>query len=165
MRYLILAILALLILLFVPSRKEAPVSATIVPDVTMTTLTGERFTLHSLKGRPIFLHFWASWCAPCVEEFPAVLTMARGHPEWIFVLVSADEYPANIAPFIQKIERKTGILLSSLPNVKLVEDPSKHISQQVFQTINYPETILIGPDLSLQNKVVGPIDPSLLLLK
>jgi len=42
------------------------------PDFELTTLDGETIRLSSLRGKPVILNFWASWCVPCQAEMPAL---------------------------------------------------------------------------------------------
>ncbi len=42
-----------------------------VPNIVLTDLAGESFTLRDYEGRPLVVNFWASWCVPCREEIPA----------------------------------------------------------------------------------------------
>src|SRR3990172_2077633 len=49
------------------------------PDFTLLNLDGRKISLQDYRGKVIFLHFWATWCKPCIEEFP---TIERIHKEY-----------------------------------------------------------------------------------
>ena len=159
MRYVIgfSAVLAMAAALFVLLGAETTKPLEKAPDAELYLLNEQPKMLSGFAGKPIILHFWATWCAPCVEEFPRLLAIIEAHPEWQFILLSADEKEGALAPFLQKMEASSGMTLSSLPNLTLAWDRDKHLSQEIFQTVSYPETLVIGPDLTLRDKIVGPI--------
>jgi cytochrome c biogenesis protein CcmG/thiol:disulfide interchange protein DsbE len=43
------------------------------PEIDLETFDGERMTLSSLRGQPVIINFWATWCGPCREEFPLMV--------------------------------------------------------------------------------------------
>ena len=51
---------------------------------------GEAATLASLEGKPVILHFWASWCPPCRTEMPAMSKWVQAHPDVQVVMISLD---------------------------------------------------------------------------
>lgn len=51
-----------------------PLVGRTAPDFTLQTTDGQTVTLSELRGKPVILNFWASWCVPCREEFPLLVS-------------------------------------------------------------------------------------------
>ena len=49
------------------------------PAFVLADLDGNPLLLSDLRGRPVIVNFWASWCGPCVEEFPLLRSAAKAH--------------------------------------------------------------------------------------
>jgi thiol-disulfide isomerase/thioredoxin len=128
-----------------------------VPDFAYQTTDGRSGRMQDLAGKVVLLHFWASWCAPCQAEFPALLDLARSLPDQLVVLaVSTDADQKNMDKFLAKIVEKQQKPLP--PSVLPVHDPDSAIALDLFQTSRYPETILIDPGLRMVKKYPGPFD-------
>lgn len=88
------------------------------PNFEATTLDGKKVTLESLRGKPVLINFWATWCPPCVAEIPHLRAgLARYNNGFEILAVSAD-YELNLlkrtanrlkAPGIQTWDYKDGV--------------------------------------------------------
>ncbi len=62
------------------------------PDIIATTLDGTQVKLSDLRGKTVFVNFWATWCGPCMQEMPE---MNKIYPEYkdkiVFFAVSIDD--------------------------------------------------------------------------
>lgn len=72
-----------------------------MPDFTVTDPSGKSLKLRDLKGKPVLVNLWATWCGPCVLEMPMLDKLAADNAGKLRVLtVSQDiEGAAKVAPF------------------------------------------------------------------
>ncbi|MFT7521970.1 MAG: peroxiredoxin [Kiritimatiellia bacterium] len=61
------------------------------PDFTIDDLNGEPVHLADLRGSPVVINFWATWCGPCVTEIPELIRFADAHGDIPLLGVSVDE--------------------------------------------------------------------------
>ncbi|MCP8616411.1 TlpA family protein disulfide reductase [Salirhabdus salicampi] len=122
------------------------------PDFTLTTLAGETISLSDLRGKKVFLNFWASWCGPCKVEMPEMQEFHEQYGDEVVVLAvnaTGDEFSLNNAKdFIEKNELTFPI-------------PLDHELKVVYQydVVAYPTTYFINREGILQfNRHIGPMD-------
>ncbi len=122
------------------------------PRATLRTLAGAEISLHQYRGKIVLLNFWATWCAPCIAEWRQFINLARAMPEEVVILaVSIDDDKAKIAPFMKRYAPT----YRDYRNIVLFHDADKSVSQDLFQTVRVPETIIITPDMTMARKVAG----------
>lgn len=66
---------------------EAPAEA---PDFRLPDLRGQEVALSGLRGQPVVIDFWATWCPPCVHQIPVLNAFQEAHPEVPVLGVSVD---------------------------------------------------------------------------
>ena len=65
-----------------------PSQATAAPDFSVSGLSGERIALRDLRGKVVFLNFWATWCPPCKQEMPSMERLYRRYKDRGFTIVA-----------------------------------------------------------------------------
>lgn len=72
------------------ARPPSPRAGFPAPDFTLETLDGEGVTLSALRGQPVVINLWASWCAPCRAEMPALQQLYAAHRDEGLVILAVN---------------------------------------------------------------------------
>ncbi len=130
-----------------PSGSLAFLSA--APALPVFDRSGRRTDLSQEKGRLIIVHFWATWCPPCVEEIPALSRFwekYRGRGDIALYAVSVDKDWKMIEKFTAKHPNR-------LP---LYHDPGASTARS-FGTTQYPETYIVNKSGRVLFRVQGAV--------
>lgn len=141
-------------------------SSTAVPDAVVTapaaaflqqsfqTADGTALSMSDFRGRPLLVNFWASWCAPCVEEMPmldAFFAAHRAHG-WQLVGLAADQAPA-VQRFLQTTPVSFPIALVGFNGIQL----SKQLGNDAG---GLPFTLLFDPTGRIRQRKLGQLSRS-----
>ncbi len=76
------------------------------PALRLPGLDGGQVDLAALRGRPVVVNFWATWCEPCVREFPLLRQAAAAHrPDRLAVVgVLSGDRPAAARAFVRRLD-------------------------------------------------------------
>lgn len=102
--------------------------------------------LHDYRGKVVVLNFWASWCAPCIEEFPSLIQLQHDMPNDVVVLaVAFDTDEASYHQFLQD---------NNLSGILTIDDLND-VSNHAFGTYRPPETYIIDRTGMIRRKFIG----------
>ena len=75
------------------------------PAFALPRAAGDALTLESLKGRVVFVDFWASWCAPCKRSFPWMNELQKkyGDKGFTVVAINVDKRRADADRFLAQV--------------------------------------------------------------
>jgi thiol-disulfide isomerase/thioredoxin len=121
-----------------------------VPNFTFQSVDEQTYALYDFAGKTTLIHFWASWCAPCVVEFPELIELAnKRHDDLVILAISTDRTPDNINQFF---ERHDMIIPN---NMIVVHDHDKSITEGKFSVFRLPETFIVNGQHRLQRHIIG----------
>lgn len=122
------------------------------PPFAAVTLEGDSVRLADLRGAPVLLNVWATWCAPCREEIPELQTLHEAFgPRGLRVIgVTVDSRSA--AADVRKFMDEYGM------TYEVWWDPDQS-SVSAFEAMGVPLTVLIGPDGRIRWRHMGAVPP------
>ena len=115
------------------------------PDFALQSLAGNPVKLSDLKGKPVLINFWATWCAPCLLEMPNLQEYYEEYPGQFEVLaVNAGETERTVQKFVDDVGLSFIILL----------DPDGEV-QQLYRIKGYPTTYFLDKDGIIRFQHIG----------
>jgi thiol-disulfide isomerase/thioredoxin len=126
-----------------------------LPDLAFAGPDGAQKTLADYRGRTVLLNLWATWCAPCRQEMPALdrLQAALGGPGFEVVAVNIDT---------RNLDRpRTWLKEAGVERLAYYADPQAKVFQdlkRVGKAVGMPTTLLIDPDGCELALINGPAE-------
>ena len=116
------------------------------PDFSLVSLDGETVRLADLRGRPVVVHFWASWCVPCIAEVPLLRAAADEHADDDLAIVGViyDDGPESARAFMEDHG-------GTWPAVM---DPGMEVAAR-YGVFAPPETYFVGRDGTIVARQIG----------
>ncbi len=126
-----------------------------LPDLDFLGPDGKPMKLSALRGKTVLLNLWATWCAPCRKEMPALdkLQAELGGPDFEVVAVTIDQ---------RNLERPKAFLQEiGVSRLAYYSDPTAKIFQQlraVDRAVGMPTTLVIDPAGCELGYLAGPAE-------
>lgn len=122
-----------------------------VPDFTLDDLNGKPIKLSDFRGQLVLLNFWASWCEPCIKEFPSMIKLVKEmNGDLKLLAISADYERKDIEPFLKAFNVNS-------PDILVMWDKDQEVAKR-FGTFKLPESYIINGDGRLLRKISGVED-------
>ena len=131
-------------------RKVEPNPAALY-EANLPDLAGQSVSMSRLKGRPVVANFWATWCAPCVEEMPHLDALSKSLPNIQFVGIGIDT-AANISQFVTKIPVSYPLYVAGHSGIGLVRELGNAAG-------GLPFTVLLDAEGHIFDTILGQVSP------
>jgi cytochrome c biogenesis protein CcmG, thiol:disulfide interchange protein DsbE len=116
------------------------------PDFTLQSTAGKRITLSTLRGRPVVIAFFASWCHPCEEELPVLQRFQQEDTGRLSVIgVSYQDLPSDTTAFVQRLRVTFPALL---------DDPAGPVAQR-YGVRGIPQTVFVDARGVVRGRIYG----------
>ncbi len=119
------------------------------PQVILIDHSGKSVTLDSFRGRPVLINFWATWCAPCIQEMPSLVRLQEKLGGLTILAVSEDRRGAELVdPFVEK---------HGVEKLAIYLDPKSEVGH-AFGVEGLPTSVLIDRDGRIRGELQGAAD-------
>jgi thiol-disulfide isomerase/thioredoxin len=122
------------------------------PEIDLPTLQGGRVKLSSLRGHPVVVTFWGTWCPPCRVEFPELVAAHRKYREAGLEVLAVNQRDqelrtSDVDAFVKEFLVEFTVVLDT-----------RGTSRRTFRLIGLPTTVFIDTAGIIQQVHMGPIN-------
>ncbi|MFQ5942598.1 MAG: peroxiredoxin family protein [Anaerolineales bacterium] len=126
--------------------KVAPTQGALAPDFSLLNLEGEPVTLSELRGHPLMINLWATWCAPCRIEMPHIQDRFERYAGEGFLVLAVDfDEPAGL---VEEFRDEFGLTFD------ILLDPGAEV-QELYRNRSYPSTFFVDENGVIQVQHIG----------
>jgi thiol-disulfide isomerase/thioredoxin len=131
--------------MFIPASAPRP-----PPQISFTDASGKSVSLLDFDGKVVLLNLWATWCAPCRHEMPALERLQTRFGDRIAVLAISEDFGGSkiVASFVAKL---------GLTTIKTYVDP-KDVVGQAFKVTGLPTSFVLDRHGRVRGRVEGEAD-------
>ena len=133
-------------------RLPAPQAGFQAPDFRLPTPSGETISLADLRGQPVLINLWASWCPPCREEMPAIQRVYQDYQSRGFVVLAVNATSQDSLPSALEFVSDLGLTFP------ILLDSDSVVSEDLYQVLGLPTSVLIGRDGTVRAIRIGILD-------
>lgn len=132
------------------ARSGPPREGDAAPRYAATTLDGEEVSLQELRGSPVLLNFWATWCTPCRREMPFLQELYEEHRARGLRVVGVSMDSRASVREVRTFAERTGVTYT------ILHDASAR-GMDVFSVMGLPATYLVDREGTVRFVRIGPI--------
>jgi thiol-disulfide isomerase/thioredoxin len=124
---------------------QGPAQSSPAPDFQLETLDGKSIKLADLRGRPVLINFWATWCGPCQQEMPLIEQYYQKYqPNLVVLAVNSDEPKTDVQAFVTNLNLTFPVLL----------DPDYKI-EDLYRVRAFPTTFFVDKSGTIRYQQIG----------
>lgn len=123
------------------------------PEIDLPLLTGGRFKLSELRGSPIVISFWGTWCPPCRKEFPELVRVQAEHARSGLRVVAVNGRDQELST--DEVEKFVRAFPVSFP----VLLDKRGAVRRAYRIVGQPTTVFVDAGGVIKKVHVGLIEP------
>jgi len=136
----------------------APQPGFLAPEFSLEAMNGETVSLTSLRGRPVLLNFWASWCPPCRSEMPAMQELFAEFEDQGFTILAVNATNQDdldeMKRFVEDNQLQFPILLDQTGS-----------AANLYNVQSLPTSFFINQEGIVEDLIIGGMSEALLRIR